>query len=190
MALPSARTWALLCSLGTLAVGAGPQSAQAIGDRVGVAEPDASSISQPEWDFLRRTNEARRAHQLPPLQMAPGLAAVARDWSAAMASQQELGSNPALSSDGKRAENIGHGLSVAHLQSAFLSSPHHLGNLLGDFNYVGIGVVSSSSGTFWVTLDFVKSEQPLASVGEPRVDEGPLAEAFALQSRHAGHWRD
>ena len=181
MARPSAGTWALLALLGASACGKGAPERRPAEE--GAGSEAAQGIAQHEWDFLRRTNEARHAQRLPPLRMAPRLVTVARDWSARMASTQELGPNPALSGQSHRAENVGHGVSVAYLEAAFWNSPHHRDN-----NYVGIGVVSSSSGTVWVTLDFVKSEDALATVVEPLLDEGAVAAAPRASSSPGWRW--
>lgn len=52
-------------------------------------------------------------------------------------------------------ENVGVGSSVDQIHDAFMSSSSHRSNVLGgDFDLVGIGVISSG-GQLWVTVVFV-----------------------------------
>jgi uncharacterized protein YkwD len=54
-------------------------------------------------------------------------------------------------------ENVGFGPTVAFLQDAFMNSPSHRANILGDFTRVGVGAVRGGDGTIWVVVDLVNS---------------------------------
>jgi hypothetical protein len=56
----------------------------------------------------------------------------------------------------KLGENVGRGGSVSSLHQAFLDSPGHKANILGDYNYVGIGTNTSDNGVLYVTVVFMK----------------------------------
>jgi len=58
------------------------------------------------------------------------------------------------------AENVGAGPSVDSLHAAFMASSGHRRNILGDYNYVGIGVSQSDSGQLWVTVIFMRKGAP------------------------------
>jgi len=52
------------------------------------------------------------------------------------------------------AENIGVGGDVLSLHNAFVSSPGHFSNMVGNYNRVGVGVVVRGD-RMWVTFDFL-----------------------------------
>ncbi|HET7487479.1 MAG TPA: CAP domain-containing protein [Acidimicrobiales bacterium] len=54
------------------------------------------------------------------------------------------------------AENVGVGYSADDVMTAFLASPEHRGNILGDFDATGTGVAVGADGRVWVTEVFVK----------------------------------
>lgn len=121
-----------------------------------------------EWDFLNLINRERRGAGLRPLAMVPGARDVARAWSAAMATQNGLSHNPDLSGQlaqrfpnyRRLGENVGVGGSVTSLHTAFMNSPGHRANVMGDFGYAGVGV--RWAGTkLWVTINFLKDAGPL-----------------------------
>ena len=55
----------------------------------------------------------------------------------------------------KLGENVGRGGTVDSLHSAFMASSGHKKNILGDYNYVGIGT-DSKDGVLYVTVVFMK----------------------------------
>ena len=55
----------------------------------------------------------------------------------------------------KLGENVGRGGTVDSLHKAFMASPGHKANILGDYNYAGIGT-ASSDGVLYVTVVFMK----------------------------------
>jgi hypothetical protein len=55
-------------------------------------------------------------------------------------------------------ENVGVGPdNVSALHTAFMNSAAHRNNILGDFNYVGVGVTIDAAGFMWVTVIFMKA---------------------------------
>lgn len=70
------------------------------------------------------------------------------------------------------AENVGYAtwpggsmtVVVPHLHQAFMDSPGHRANILGDYNQVGIGVVVDGDTT-WVTVNFLQG--PLSAESTP-----------------------
>jgi hypothetical protein len=55
----------------------------------------------------------------------------------------------------KMGENVGKGQSPSSLHQAFMNSPGHKANILGDYNYVGVGT-GSKDGYLYVTVIFMK----------------------------------
>ncbi len=127
------------------------------------AAQTAGSAATAEVDFLRRLNTERASAGLAPLVRDSGLDGVARAWSAQMARENRLYHRPdlgpavqAVEPRWQRAgENVGYGGSVDSLHRAFMNSPGHRANVLGDYNRVGVGVVVNGS-TIWVTFNFLK----------------------------------
>jgi hypothetical protein len=131
-----------------------------------VLVPFASSASAAdagaEAQFLQLMNAERAANGLAPLTYRLDVVPVARAWTDRMAGEQHLYHNPSLSTEmpgdwTSIGENVGYGSSVGQLHTAFMNSPGHRANVLGDFHSVGIGVTTDAKGTMWVTLDFIKS---------------------------------
>ncbi len=55
-------------------------------------------------------------------------------------------------------ENVGMGPNPEILHQAFMASPSHKANVLGDYDRVGVGVDRSADGTMFVTVIFMKSD--------------------------------
>lgn len=104
-----------------------------------------------------------------PLAMVQPAQDVARAWSTVISSDGELRHNPAFAAQlavgfptwRRAGENVGAGAGVAQLHGAFMNSPTHSANILGDFQWVGIGVRSVGS-RLWVTANFVSTTTPIA----------------------------
>jgi hypothetical protein len=47
-----------------------------------------------------------------------------------------------------------------------MGSSAHRGNILGDYNYVGVGVTQDAEATLWVTVVFMKGAADLVDGGE------------------------
>jgi hypothetical protein len=84
-----------------------------------------------------------------------------------MKSEDELFHNPNLGSVtsgwSALAENVGVGADVDRLHEAFMDSDGHRKNILGDYNYVGVGVVTESDLKMWVTVVFMRGPDDLVS---------------------------
>jgi hypothetical protein len=52
-------------------------------------------------------------------------------------------------------ENVGRGGTVSSLHQAFMNSPGHRANILGEYNYVGIGT-GTKEGVLYVTVVFMQ----------------------------------
>ncbi len=113
-----------------------------------------------EGAFLSKINASRAAAGLPPVAVSSELVPDARAHSAEMMAAGEIyhTSNLAAVASGWEAlaENVGAGPSVDSLHTAFMNSAGHRRNILGNYNYVGIGVSQSDSGQLWVTVIFMR----------------------------------
>jgi uncharacterized protein YkwD len=113
-------------------------------------------------DVLALTNADREKHEREALAVADRLARYAARHSRRMA---ELGYlfhsgneqlRTALGGDdwAVAGENVGVGSTLAGVQNAFMASPAHRENILGDsFNHAAVGV-AESGGVVWVTVIF------------------------------------
>ena len=118
---------------------------------------------QTELEFLAALNAARSDAGLAPLALDILVTPIAREWSAQMAAAATMSHRPDLRDQFERrvtqewrriGENVGRGSSVGVLHDAFMASPSHKANVLGDYNRVGIGVSFSDRG-IWVTFNFL-----------------------------------
>ena len=123
--------------------------------------PAAGAATETEAEFLSKINATRAANGLSALQLDGALRSHARSHSEDMAdagqiyhsSQAELSSAAGPGWSGI-AENVGRGPSPTSLHNAFMASPGHKANILGDYNYVGIGT-DTRGGSLYVTVVFV-----------------------------------
>ena len=122
-----------------------------------------------ELSFTAKINASRAARRLAPLKVNLQLTGVARRWSGTMASKNKMFHNPQLADQvegdwTRLGENVGYSSRsntsgeefVRRLHDAFMDSPGHRANILGDFNQVGVGV-RMTGHTMWVTVNFMKS---------------------------------
>jgi hypothetical protein len=130
---------------------------------VGIAVPAHASA---ESTFVSRINASRANAGLPPLQTHSDLVDDARAWSQRMLEAGAISHNPNLGSVTtgweSLGENVGVGPDEGTLHDAFMGSPGHKANILGDYTHVGVGVVSEPD-RMWVTVVFMKA----AVVEEP-----------------------
>ena len=127
-----------------------------------------------ERDFLALLNAERTKAGLAPLTFDGAIVPIAREWSARMSATNVLSHRPDLRAQiesrvtrdwSRIGENVGRGGDVGGLHVAFMNSPGHRANVLGDYNRVGIGVVVNGS-TVWVTFNFLKGA-PIAPPPPP-----------------------
>jgi hypothetical protein len=123
----------------------------------------ALADSGSEQGFLSAINSTRSSSGLGPLTMDSGLQSHARRHTADMIAADEIYHSSsaelqAAAGSGweKLGENVGRGGSVSSLHQAFLDSPGHKANILGDYNYVGIGTDTADNGVLYVTVVFMK----------------------------------
>ena len=122
-----------------------------------------SSPSEAEATFATKLNQERVSRGLPALVIDTKLAATARDWSSQMNARNSLAHDPGLAADvaavepswQAAAENIGVGYDVQQLHDAFMGSPGHLHNIVGDYNRLGVGVTTNGA-KIWVTFRFLR----------------------------------
>src|SRR5579884_2624267 len=162
--------WALPLAVGAAStLGVLTQTTPAFAD----SSPSAAS------QFVADINALRASHGLSRLVVNSTLTSVAWNWSQQMAGAGTLSHNPSLAADlpsgwQKGGENVGVGPDVASLQQAFVNSPEHYANMVDPaFNQIGVAVDVTSSGTMWVTEDYM--EAPLAAAPAP----APVAPAPA-----------
>jgi hypothetical protein len=121
------------------------------------ARPAAPDLEQ---ELVRLINRERAAAGRSTLRVELQMTRIARDWSTTMRGRGALSHRPSLGAvvDGdwrRLGENVGVGQEIARLHRAFMDSPGHRANVLGDFTGVGVGVVQDGS-RIWVTANFVK----------------------------------
>ena len=115
--------------------------------------------------FVSKINASRSAAGLPPVESYWDLSDDARRHSNRMAEKGELYHSGSLGSVTSGwsglGENVGVGLDVSGLHTAFMNSSGHRRNILGNFNYVGVGVTVDDAGFMWVTVIFMKAPDGL-----------------------------
>lgn len=134
-----------------------------------VARATSSNPDWDEWDFVNLMNRERWERGMPPLAMVPPARDVARNWAAVMASDGQLRHNPdftrqigvALPTWHRAAENVGVGATAAQVHGAFMNSLKHRDNILGNYQWVGVGVRWNGS-RLWVTVNFVSTSSPVS----------------------------
>jgi hypothetical protein len=117
---------------------------------------------QPDLEsrLVELTNRSRAQQGLRPLAVELQLTRVARDWSNTMAAERKLYHRPdlrgAINGDWQRiGENVGVGPSVERIHEAFMASPGHRANVLGDFDRLGIGIYERND-RLWITVNFLR----------------------------------
>ena len=123
-----------------------------------------------EGTLLARINASRAAAGKPPVEVYWDLADDARAHTNAMVAAGSVFHNPSLASVTgvwqALGENVGVGLDANTLHDAFMASSGHRANILGDYNYVGIGAALDADGFLWATVVFMKAAPGLNGGGE------------------------
>ena len=150
--------------------------------------PAASADTDTETEFLSKINATRASHGLGALQLDDGLRSYARSHTEDMAAAGEIYHSSEAELTGAAgpgwsgiAENVGKGQSPTSLHNAFMASPGHKRNILGDYNYVGIGT-DTRGGSLYVTVVFVGR-------GDSTADSPPDASATRTP-KHNGTFAD
>lgn len=141
-------------------------------------------------ELIAAHNKQCAERMLPPLTAEPRLTAAARAHAADMASHKKMtheGSDGSAPADRvKRAgytylrtgENVAEGqTSVESVMDAWMNSPHHRENILGDFTEVGVAKAEGPDGVPYWCVDFGR---PF-----PRLDPGKAEEELAERLNHA-----
>ena len=122
----------------------------------------AGADSGSENSFLSAINSTRSSNGLGPLKMDGGLQSHARKHTADMIAAGDIYHSSSAELQGaagsgwtKLGENVGRGGNVSSLHKAFMDSSSHRANILGDYNYAGIGT-DTSNGVLYVTVVFMK----------------------------------
>ncbi len=140
------------------------------------AAPPATAVGEASG-FVSRINSARAGAGLDALEVYWDLTDDARRHTAEMVEAGEIFHSANLggvtSGWWALGENVGVGGDVAGLHEAFMASPPHRQNILGDFNYVGVGTAYSEDGYLYVTVIFMKGPEGLVS---PPAEEDPPVE--------------
>lgn len=168
----AARAVLLVVVLATVALGLPTVAGAATFDRT-------TTFAEAEEDFRARLNGERTAQGLAPLALDVQLTRVARGWSDRMLAEDRMYHNPELANQVKGpwqrlGENVGYtnksGASnaelVERLHVAFMNSPSHRANVMGDYNLVGVGVRLTEGGKLWVTVNFMKAPLDAAVSGQ------------------------
>jgi hypothetical protein len=115
-----------------------------------------------ESEFISLINSERAANGLKPLTKDGALTSYARVHTADMIGSGSIyhSTSAQLAAAGgtgweKMGENVGRG------QSPTMASPGHAANILGNYNYIGVGTDTSPDGLLYVTVIFMS--KPLAT---------------------------
>ena len=117
----------------------------------------------PEAQVVNAINAARAPADLPPLFADRSLGGMAWNWAASMASEVGLshgdfaGRITAAYPNRAGGEDIAGGQTdAASVVAAWMDSPHHRANILGDFDRIGVGSARDPGGVIYWCADFVK----------------------------------
>jgi hypothetical protein len=129
----------------------------------GITGMGISSASASEADTIGSLlNQARASAGLPPLARNGAMDAVAARWAQQMAANGAMSHNPSYSSQIPRGwssagENVATGFaSASETHTAWMNSPGHRANILGDYTSVGVAYFVDANGVSWAVEDFGK----------------------------------
>ncbi|MEO6944620.1 MAG: CAP domain-containing protein [Lacisediminihabitans sp.] len=146
----------------------------ALGVVAPLAAPSASAA--PADTIYSLVNQARAAAGLPGFLHNPGIDAVAVSWANQMGAAGVMSHNPQYSTQipggwTRAGENVAEGYPTAQAMfDAWMHSPGHRANILGDFTDIGIAFVSVN-GKSWGVQDFGKYP---GHVGPPAPAPAPV----------------
>jgi hypothetical protein len=127
----------------------------------------AGAASSDESSMVALINAERVANGQNTLQVYWDLTDDARAWTAVMIAAGEISHNPNLagvtSGWSSLGENVGVGPNVDRLHSAFMASSGHRANILGNYNYIGIGADRAPDGNLYITVVFMLGPDGLVS---------------------------
>ncbi len=154
---------------------------------LGVTALPAATAADPglEAEFLALLNAERSAAGLNELYVHADLLDDARAHSQVMLDEDYLHHNPDLGSvtEGwwRLGENVGVGPEAPILHEAFMNSEGHRRNIMGEWDYVGIGVQVESEYKLWVTVVFMQAwpGEPVGPQPAPAPEPEPAEVAAA-----------
>ena len=115
--------------------------------------------------LLSRINSSRAGAGLAPLETYWDLTDDARAQANRMAAEGRVFHNPSLASVNgvwqALGENVGVGWDLNEMHDSFMASGAHRANILGNYNYVGIGVTTDDDGAIWASVVFMRAEPGL-----------------------------
>jgi hypothetical protein len=144
-----------------------------------VAAP--ASASGTEGRFIEMINSSRANAGLPALKTRSDLSSYADGHTAKMMTKGTI----FHSSDSQMrnmttgwsllGENVGMGpVDVGILHEAFMDSPSHRANILGDFSYLGVGAAVGEDGYLYVTVEFMRPQKATAGARKATTQSPPI----------------
>jgi uncharacterized protein YkwD len=144
------------------------------------AQPAQAASSQSEiqaaiTQILNETNAERTKVGLAPLKLDSKISTVSQNWTESMAAQKSMTHNPDYQFQMPQpwmrvGENVGQGYTKDTIVAAWMASPGHKANILGDFTHIGLGYWVDETGRGWFTQNFGKYDTPvLTTINEPIV---------------------
>lgn len=138
-------------------------STHVVGSQLAPRPPDTATA---EAELLQLLNAERARAGRAPIQSHPRLVSDARGWSNLMAEQDQMFHSPNAREDTTRSvpglrrwgENVAYGWNPESIHRQLVNSPTHYANMIGDFNWVGIGVTYTPQRSY-VTYRFAKTDQ-------------------------------
>lgn len=105
----------------------------------------AGCMNPEQQEGFDLVNESRAAHGLPALAWSPHAHAKAQDWADRLAAAGDLAHSDLRAGFEEVevqgiAENVAFAGSIPEAQRALMDSPSHRDNILGDYDYLGVGV--------------------------------------------------
>ncbi|MFW6773577.1 CAP domain-containing protein [Nocardioides sp. CPCC 205120] len=125
------------------------------------APPPADDLTEARNRIVADTNAARAEAGLRPLGQLAGATNVAQGWAGEMARTGRFEHNPDFARQmpagwTRVAENIAYGYNVTGVVDAWMGSPGHRANILGDFTHIGVGIAADSNGRLYYVQNFGK----------------------------------
>jgi hypothetical protein len=161
----------------------------ALAATVALARPAGADNLADEARLYELHNQARAQNGLAPLAYDPAAVGVARGWANELARSGNLRHNPDLVAQAdafitnqwtRLGENVGFSSTVDQVHTAYMNSPGHRANILGDYNRVGVGAVRDANGRLWTTVVFLKG--PALTAPAPPPPPSVPASTFAPHS--------
>ncbi len=154
---------------------------------LGLTSVGVTGASATESDTIASlVNQARAAAGLPALAHNPAMDAVALRWAQQMAATNTMSHNPSYAAQippgwTRAGENVAMGQPTpSAMHDAWMNSPGHRANILGDFTDVGIAFITVA-GTTWGVEDFGKYAAH-ASAPAPAAAPAPVAKVPAVKA--------